>query len=257
VGDHCAASEKQADAGTCVMTMTIGTTMLESFRLFMHPDNEWMTEDRLLADIRGEFHPTYEMMLGTAYGRAIEKPEKWRLKTDAMGPNMEVYPAGSYRVPVKGDDGWHEFFFRAPMVDRALSMLDRSGVFEVRGQAEYDGWIVVAKLDQISGTRINENKTTTKYFDFDKYAPSCQWRFYLDIFGADAFTYNVFEIREKFGEYSLGNVESFNLFPYEAMHQDCLTLVRQFKAYVQKRGLEGVLQERAEQNAKYTAALTL
>jgi hypothetical protein len=220
--------------------------MLESFRLFLNPQNEWMTEAKLLADLRGEFHPTPEMMLGTAFGRAIEKPDRWRL------------PDKSFKVPVKGDRGWVEFRFTAAMVDQALMMLDRRGVFEVRSEREYDGWIVIAKLDQIIGTRINENKTTTKYFDFEKYAESCQWRFYLDIFGASAITYNVFEIREPaLGEYALGDVSSFNLFPYAEMHQDCLDLVREFKAYVALRGLETLLQDRAEQMAKYTAGATL
>lgn len=226
--------------------MRIGTTQLEAFRLYMNPQNEWMTEAKLLQDLRGEFHPTSEMLLGLAFGRALEKPDRWR------------QPDGSYRVPVKGELGWVEYRFTAVMVDRALELLDRRGTFEVRHEKEYDGWTVVAKLDQIIGTRINENKTTTGYFDFDKYAESCQWRFYLDIFGAATMTYNVFEIREpEPGEYKLGNVSTFNLFPYDAMHQDCLNLVRQFKEYVALRGLEPMLRERAERMAKFTAGALL
>src|SRR5207247_4146768 len=61
-----------------VIPMRISTTVLESFRLYMQPDNEWMDEAELIATIRGEFTPTPEILLGQAFHSVIEHPDKYR-----------------------------------------------------------------------------------------------------------------------------------------------------------------------------------
>ena len=91
-----------------------------------------------------------------------------------------------------------------------------------------------------------ETKTTTSSFDFDKYAGSCQWRFMVDAFGPAYVTYHVFCLAESTqnGVISLRSVESFRLYPYPALHEDCVALVASFADYVTAKGLAPLLDAR-------------
>lgn len=204
--------------------MRISTTTLESFRLWSQPDQDWMSEESLIATIRGEFVPTPAVLLGKAFGKVLETPDPF------------VVPGG-YRC---GD-----YFFADAVMSPALALMDRRGVFEAKATKDYGPYTVVAMADQLSGARLIEHKTTLGYFDFDKYAASCQWRFMADIFEPVSITYHVFLLAEgRDGAIELRGIESFDLYPYPAMHADCGGLVREFAEYVTARGLDGLLRER-------------
>lgn len=203
--------------------MRISTTTIESFRLFMDPEQEWMPEEELIATIKGEFTPTHPILLGQAFGAVIEQPDRYRI-------------AGGYRIKPRGGD--EVFEFGDDVMGPVLALFDRRGVFEAKGTRSYLGHTVVAKADQLLGARVIENKATLGSFDFDKYAASCQWRFLLDIFEASSVTYHVALLSEHTnGVIELRGVESFNLYPYPELRTDCDDLVRDFVSYVEARGL--------------------
>lgn len=204
--------------------MRISVTTLDAFRLYMHPDNDWMTEAELLANIRGEFEPTHKVDLGFAFGQVLAEPEKYRTP-------------GGYLAEA--------FYFEDAMMRPCLDMFDRRGVFEAKAIGRFGNYAVVGKADQIFGDDIRENKTTLGSFDFDKYASAYQWRFLVDLFGADAVTYHVFCLSEPkaTGGVALRSIETFTLYRYRGLHQDCARLVSQFCDYVKLRGLEGVLRD--------------
>lgn len=204
--------------------MRISTTTLESFRLYMQPEQEWMDEAALLATIRGEFTPTPAVELGKAFGQVLETPD------------LFLVPGG-YRCG--------EQFFSDAIMSPALALMDRRGVFEAKAAKEYGPCTVVARADQIVGARLIEHKTTLGTFDIDKYLASCQWRFMTDIFEPLSITYHVFLLsEERDGSIGLRGIESFSLYPYAALHEDCCDLVRRFAEYVTLRGLDGMLRER-------------
>lgn len=212
--------------------MRISTTTLESFRLFMQPDQDWMPEDDLLATIRGEFRGNHKVWLGQAFGAVLEHPDRYKV-------------AGGYRVPVRGTSELFEL--GDEVMDPALALIHRPAtVFEAKGIARYDAHDVVAKADQMVGARLIETKTTLGTFDFDKYAQSCQWRFMADIFDVPAVTYHVFLLDEddSNGVVRLKGIESFTLYRYDDLHADCLALVRDFAAYVRIKGLDALLDAR-------------
>ena len=206
--------------------MRISTTTLESYRLWSQPENDWFDEADLIATIKGEFHPTPAVLLGRAFGQVLEKPQAYR-EAD-----------GGYRC-----EGFH---FREEIMAQPLALMDRRGVFEAKGVKRYGDCDVVAKADQIIGCRLIEHKATLGSFDFDKYADSYQWRFMADIFEPMWITYHVFCLSDYHGPIELRNVETFNLYPYDELHQDCCALVEQFKGYVTTRGLDGLLRARQE-----------
>lgn len=205
--------------------MRISTTTLESFRLFMDPGQEWMTEAALLATIRGEFVPTRPVLIGRAFGAVLENPDAYLVP-------------GFYRC-----DG---VTFEPSVIEAAAAFIDYPRtVFEAKATKRYGRHDVVAKADQLCGTAIVETKTTQSGFDFDKYADSCQWRFMLDIFEATRCTYRVFVIAEDGdGTISLKSVENFTAFPYPDLHRECAALVERFAEFVTRKGLAPLLDAR-------------
>jgi hypothetical protein len=199
----------------------ISATTLEQFRLFEVED--WMTEDSLIASIKREFVPTHKVELGQAFDAILTDPEPYKV-------------AGGYQC-----DG---FTFGDDIMQPSLAVMDRAGVCQVKATKEYGLHTVVCKADQLLGSRVVENKTTLSSFDFDKYAASYQWRYMLDIFDAPQVTYNVFCLFESAqnGVLELRSIETFDLYRYPRMHQDCADLVRRFADYVLMRGLQSHLQ---------------
>jgi hypothetical protein len=214
--------------------MRISTTTLESFRLFMDPEQEWMSEADLIDSIRGVWAPNHKVLLGLAFGSVLEAPERYRIPG-----GYRITPRGSAETFELGDD----------VMGPALALIDRPRtVFEAKGIGRYGRHDVVAKADQFVGAHLIETKTTCSSFDFDKYAASCQWRFMLDIFGgAQRCTYHVFCLDEhENGVVALKSVETFDLYPYAAMHDDCDALVREFEAFVAVKGLTALLDARQQ-----------
>jgi hypothetical protein len=203
--------------------MRVSTTTLESFRLFMTAD--WMSEQALLDTIAGKFEPTPAVLLGQAFGQVLETPERFQVP-------------GGYQHP-------HGYTFDEATMAPALALIDRRGVCEAKALKPYGPVDVVAMADHLLGTHLSEFKTTLSTFDFDKYAASYQWRFMVDIFAPASVSYHVFLLDDRAGStVTLKGIESFNLFPYPALHQDCCDLLAEFVDYVHVRGLDGLLRER-------------
>lgn len=204
--------------------MRISATTLESFRLFMEPEQEWMTEADILATIRGEFRGSPAVALGQAFGKVLEDPDRFQVP-------------GGYIC--------NGFSFDEATIGPGLALIDRRGVFEAKAAKAYGDCEVVAKADHLIGGHLNEFKTTSSTFSFDKYAESCQWRFMTDIFEPLKVTYHVFLLDDHGnGVAELRGIESFNLYPYAELHQDCCDLLARFVAYVTAKGLDGLLRDR-------------
>jgi len=202
----------------------ISTTTLESFRLWSQPDQDWMTEESLIDTIRGKFVPTPAVLLGSAFGQVLETPEPFKVD-------------GGYRC---GD-----YTFDDATMAEPLALIDRRGVFEAKAMRRYGDDDVVAKADHLYGAHLSEFKTTTGYFDYDKYEASCQWRFMVDIFEPVKVTYHIFRLNDHGnGVVELRGIDSFDLYPYPALHQDCAELLSRFVSYVTLRGLDGLLRQR-------------
>lgn len=204
--------------------MRISATTLESFRLFCEPEQEWMTEESLIATIKGEFKPTPAVDLGRAFGKVLETPERFLVD-------------GGYQC--------EGYSFDDATMQPCFALIDRQGVFEAKALKAYGRHTVVAKADHLLGAHMSEFKTTINSFDFDKYAESCQWRFMADIFEPKIVTYNIFRLDDhENGVVTLRDIETFNLFPYVDLHQDCCELLGRFVDYVTAKGLAGILDER-------------
>lgn len=190
----------------------------------MQPEQEWMSEQELIDSISGVFTPTPAVELGLAFGKVLETPERFQV-------------SGGYRC--------NGFAFDDAVMREPLALMDRRGVFEAKAVKSYGPYDVVAKADQIIGAHLIEHKTTCSSFNFEKYADSCQWRFMVDLFEPLKVTYHVFLLDDHGnGTVELRGIETFNLFPYANLHQDCCALVQQFTEYVTAKGLGDMLRAR-------------
>jgi hypothetical protein len=116
---------------------------------------------------------------------------------------------------------------------------------EWRKGKDYGGIIVSGQVDAIEHKTIHDHKTTER-FDAEKYLESWQHRFYLDIFEADRFVWNVWEMKH-LGEvtndpeadasspgsqaYEVRALHELTAYRYPAMGDDCRDLALEYRAF--------------------------
>jgi hypothetical protein len=231
--------------------MRVSATTLQSFRLFMEPEQEWMTEAALIETIKGEFTGNVKTDRGAAFGRAITEPDRWPVET-WPDPLDEMSYFQMMAVPVDDKDDAPVIYLPADMVRECARHVPPDLTYEVKVVKDYDGIDVVSKVDGVKGISVWEFKMTDG-FDIDKYLSSCQPKFYLDAFDADKVTFIVFDIRERksrkkalagVSRLELVDVHPFDVYPYPRLHEDCVQIVRDFVDYVDRRGLRQLAENR-------------
>lgn len=183
--------------------MLARVSTIEAFRRWRHDDDS-SVEDFIA---KMESPPSEAMLAGTAFHKALEQ---------AVEGEHEKLEAMDYT------------FLLADMT------LQLPSIREVRGWRQYGRLTVTGQLDAIHGKRIIDHKTTTA-FNPDGYLEGCQWRFYLDIFGADVFRWNVFELSQE-GEktYRVTKLHVLEQYRYPALHSDCMQLASDFYEFAVK-----------------------
>lgn len=107
---------------------------------------------------------------------------------------------------------------------------------EVRASKCYGELQVTGKFDALIGNRIVDHKTTAT-FKPEGYMEGCQWRFYLDIFGASIFQWNVFELHPMDDEpmtYYVMPPHILTQYRYPGLHDDCASLASDFYDFAQR-----------------------
>lgn len=105
---------------------------------------------------------------------------------------------------------------------------------ETRAHGAYGPLTVTGQADCIHGRAIFDHKTTAR-FDAEGYLAGCQWKFYLDLFGADTFTWNVFEITETAEKtYRVGEPHALTAYRYPELHADCEKLAAEFYEFARE-----------------------
>ena len=158
--------------------------------------------DDLVARLQ-DFEPTEAMLAGTAFHKCME---------DATPGEYDVLEANG-------------FTFHLP--DAAIAL---PTIRELRCFGQYGPLRVTGQVDALYGKRVEDHKTTA-YFNADGYLEGCQWRFYLDLFGADVFRWNVFEIKPMKGKertYEVSAPQTLEQYRYPGLHDDCMDLAAGF-----------------------------
>lgn len=183
--------------------MQFRVSEVESFRQWLNDEESDI--EALLARLRGETSPSEAMQAGTAFHRALE------LASVGETDHLE---ANGYRFRFECD------------VDLALP-----SIRELRASKQYGPISVTGCVDVLEGLRIEDHKTTGQ-FDADRYLAGYQWRYYLDIFGAKVFRWNVFEIREDEPRvYIVRAHHRLEQSVYPGMHAECARLAGELHAF--------------------------
>ncbi len=176
---------------------------LEAFRYWR--ENEEADLEPLLASLRGEAD-NEAMRVGRALHKALEH---------AQTGTYATLEAEGYRFVIEC-----EIELQLPEVR------------ELRAAKAYGELTVTGCVDIIEGKRVDDHKTTGR-LDIERYFEGYSWRYYLDIFGADVFRWNVFEISQIDGQddmptYSVYGFHQFEQHRYPQLAQDCANLARDF-----------------------------
>ncbi len=148
-----------------------------------------------------EDEPTEAMMAGTAFHKAMEL---------AQDGEHETFEANGYT-------------FLLPEAELSLP-----AIREMRAYGDYGGLTVTGQVDAVEGRIVIDHKTTGK-FDPERYLDGCQWKFYLDLFEADEFRWNVFVIKETEPQvYAVSVPQVLTAYRYPNMRADCEKLAADY-----------------------------
>jgi hypothetical protein len=106
---------------------------------------------------------------------------------------------------------------------------------ERRKEVDYGGIVVSGQCDAIEGRTIYDHKSTER-FDAEKYLSGWQWRYYLDIFDADRFVWNIWEMNELQEEKSYGvhHLHTLTQYRYPSLHDDCVAMAQEYRDFAEK-----------------------
>ena len=214
----------------------VRTTAIEAFRRYLaNGDNDYyeITEQSVIDSVTGEFKGSEYTRIGTAFHSVVQ------------------YGEPSYAAPQDGcmiDVDDHAVRFNEEQLKIALDYRNEhpNAYHEYRGYRDYGRAIVTGCADMIDGVEIRDIKTKYSVPSDSEYIDSCQWRYYLDIFGADVFHFDLFVFngysKEKHG-YDVRELEltrhtpPITCYRYPEMENDNLALLNQFMDWAEARGL--------------------
>jgi hypothetical protein len=175
---------------------------IEAWRRFMADDEAEVAD--LVARLTGEVEPSPAMLAGTAFHKAME---------DAVPGEFDTLSALGHTFRFVGGE------------------VELPSIRETRTSRAFGPLTVTGQADAVEGRIVTDHKTT-KRFDAEGYLGGCQWRFYLSLFGADLFRWNVFEIREVEPlTFEVGEPQVLTAARYPGMEADCLRLAEGFHAF--------------------------
>lgn len=195
--------------------MRTSATEIDAFLYWRNPpphveiDDEAAELAKLIAQLRKEGEANWNMQCGHALHAALEHA------TDGEFDTLEA----------------EGFTFRFP-TDLAIELPE---IREVKGERVYviDGVPItlVCKVDTLEGLRVEDHKGTFR-FDAERFMSSFQWRAYLDVFDADHFRWNVFELFQgrdmEANEVEVRALHFINQYRYPELQADVERALRDF-----------------------------
>ena len=231
----------------------IRVTTIESFRRYIEQSERSpfeITEQSVIDSIT-TFDGNVYTRVGTAFHRIIEEgkpkcdkvPEGVREFTYYKKPATEPVPCGR----VFDVDGY-KVTLDIPQIKVALAYREQyPDVFhEVREYKDFGDGVVTGCADMLGTTYIRDIKTKFGYnFSDQDYVNSCQWKFYLELFGLDIFHFDLFifdDYKEDKHGYDVRGLplhrhDPITCYRYPSMEQDNHRLLREFLRWAELRNL--------------------
>lgn len=183
----------------------IRVTQLESFRKYLNGDEDRdrfvLAEQDVIDSITGVFTGNNKTRIGTAFHRIVEGDTADARKAEA-GERTFLYYGKEKKEPVPigrtfNVDGY-DVTLDIAQCKVALAYKDQypDAFHEIREYMDFGDVVVTGCADMIDGFEIRDIKT--KYSEpYDtEYIESAQWRYYMEMFGADAFHFDLFHFHD-------------------------------------------------------------
>lgn len=215
---------------------------LEEYRRLVMTDfgSESELVDRLKRGQWVDGPSNWQMDAGTAWHAVLADPIRHKsIAFDKDGKPRSVYVGGS---PEKDT----EYEFDGEAVHAALRH-QVPGLREVTGRKVFTvgGTPVQVQgtCDHIRGLFIRDSKAKFSTPEARAYQPSLQWRFYLSIFDAASFTYDLFDFADPKERYCrLKDIVSFRLWAYPDLDLECRDWIGRFLSWADGRKLLPLLE---------------
>lgn len=184
--------------------ITARVSHLESFRRWRE-DEDQTVEDLIRFITKDE--PTEAMQAGTAFHKALEF---------ATEGEHAVLSANGYTF------------------DLSAGVVELPAIRELRAYHRYGDLTITGQVDGLHGRTVVDHKTTARC-DPERYLDGAQWRYYLDIFGADVFRWHIFEIKEVAPkEYLVAAPQILTAYRYPEMHAYCERLAAEYLEFASR-----------------------
>lgn len=231
----------------------VRVTQIEQFRRWLRQseyDNYEITEQSVIDSVTGTFEGNVKTRIGTAFhgivecGRCGEPKEAGERKYLYYGREVtEPVPCGFVN-----NVGGHDVVFDEKQVQTALAYRnEHAGAFhELRTLRDFGPAVVTGCADIVDGIEIRDIKTKFAMPQDAVYTESCQWRYYLQLFGVDVFRYDLFVFEGYKEDVHSYDVRGLNLvrhtppitmYRYERLHEDNENLLREFLAWAEEKKL--------------------
>lgn len=234
----------------------IRVTQIEAFRRWFEQsehNNFEITEQSVIDSIKPNgFTGNEYTRIGTAFHSIVEsgKPQCMKINNGVRKflyygkEKSEYVPEGR----VFNINGYLVTLDKAQYCTALTYRNEHPGAFhEIRYQKDYGDAIVSGCADMIDGLEIRDIKTKySSYVNDIDYVDSCQWRYYLELFGADVFHFDLFCFEgynlEKYGTDVRGlpltrHTPAITCYRYGNLENDNRQLLSQFLEWCAYRNL--------------------
>ena len=247
------------------MKKLIRVTQLESFRKFISGDEDRdrfvVSEQAVIDSLTGVFTGNEYTRIGTAFHRIIEGDTQGVEKV-GEGFRTYLYYGKEIQEPVPAGrkfkiDGY-DVCLDISQCRVALAYKDEfhDAFHEIREFMDMGDYVITGCADLIDGFEIRDIKTKYSTPNDSDYINSTQWRFYLEMFGADTFHFDLFIFEDyKLDKHGM-DVRGLNLYRYEpaipchsysGMERDNRYLIDEFVKWAKCRGVYDLLPEYTEE----------
>lgn len=247
------------------MKPLVRVTTIEAFRKYMEQSeyaNFEITEQSVIDSITGVFEGNSYTKIGQAFHKIVEEGTPQCEKIEA-GERTFLYYGKEQKEPVPcgrilGIEG-NKVILDVPQCKVALAYRNEhpDAFHEIRLYKDFGDAVITGCADMIDGVEIRDIKTKYSYPSDVDYINSCQWRFYLQLFNADVFHFDLFIFegydKDKHG-YDVRGLPlkryepSITCYRYDGMEQDNMNLLHSFLEWAEYRNLtKYLLKEKIEE----------
>ena len=221
----------------------VRVTQLEKFRRFISDHSEYDTEQSVIDTLTGDFKGNEYTRIGTAFHKIVEGDTAGCKKIIQAENELAGREFDIDGFPVKLDINQCKV---------AVAYRDRfpNAFHEIREYMDFGDMVITGCADIINGFEIHDIKTKYSSINDEDYTESCQWRFYMELFGVEDFHFDLFRFvgydREKHG-YDVRGLLLNQYDPpisfhwYNRLEEDNRVLISEFVRWIKFRNLENIL----------------